>query len=466
MLNFLLFRRQIMGRRFLKEFRGSFQVRCLFVLCLAAATLAAQDSSSGGGSNPIQAVTAASQFFDHDFVNFYAFADGVLNTHLPDGTNASGGTIYGNAFGWDAGGGVSLRHTLRDGGISLNYSGSYHDYRSVTTSSGEQQTLALAYTKRFNRHWSMSANVSAGILGYGSSFYSGSSITSTTPGNPFSSETRFANAGLSMSYAQTRRLSYVFSGSFFYNGYVTPKALASNPLGDPPSVRGVSGGASVLYRLTARTTVGGSYNHSYYHYSGGVGTSNIDSGTVTLSHQFANHWQLDLSGGANHSASSGIAVTPVTFLLAGQPILAYCECPYNRKITSPAYQGTLTKFIRHASFSLTGGQSVLAGNGLYLTSRDEFANGSFSYSTRHTNIGFGGNYSRLSSVSLSDLSQTFAYYGTSASYGVNFIKYISANARWDYIHYDGIFSNGGALSENRISFGISVSKDSVPLTLF
>lgn len=471
MLNFLLFRRQFTGRCFLKEFWGSFKVRSLFVFCIAAATLAAQDSSSGSGggssSNGSEAVTAASQFFDHDFVNFYAFANGVLNTNLPAGENSSGQQTFGHALGWESGGGVTLMHSFKDGGISLNYAGSYHDYNYPNTSAAtsQQQTLSLGYSKRFNRHWSLSANVSGGILGFGSSFYSGSSLLSTTPGNPYSEESRFGNVGLNLTYAQTRRLSYVFSGSFFYNGYVTPASIANNPLSNPPSVRGLSGGVSVLYRLTARTTVGGTYSHSYYHYSGRVGTTDVDSGSLTLSHQFQDHWQLDLSAGGNHSASSGIAVTPIAFQFGGVTYLAYCECPYNRTVTSPAYNAVLTHYVRHASISFSGGQSILAGNGIYLTSRDEFASAIVSYSLAHSNISFGGNYSRLSSVSAADLSQTFGYYGTSASFGTRIVSHVSGNARWDLIHYDNIFSSNG-LTENRFSFGISVSTQSVPLTLF
>lgn len=470
MLNFLRLPRQNNGSEFLKEFRGSCGVKTLFIFCIAAATLAAQDSDSSGTTPSItQRITAASQFFDHDFVNVYGFGNGIWDSRVASGLNSSGQEVYGGGFGWEAGGGITASHTFRDASFTINYRGAYRDYQSSSIGSGQQQTLSLGYNKRLNRHWSLNIDAQAGILAAGTSFYSASSITSTTPGNPYSLESRFANAGLSLTYMQTRRLSYVFSGNFLYNGYKRPDNLNGNPFASPLSTRGVTGSASVLYRLTARDTIGASYARSYYKYSGQAGTTNVDSASLTYSHLFSGHWQLDLSGGINRSNSSGIALTPVVINILGIPVEAICECPYNRSVLSPAYQGVLTHFFHSSSFSVSGGQSILAGNGLYLASRDQFVNGSYSYSTRRSNLGFGGNYSRLSSVSTAALGQTYAYYGASAFYGINLVRYISANLRYDLLHYNNIFhlANGdNGYTENRVSFGISVSSRSVPLTLF
>ena len=75
----------------------------------------------------------------------------------------------------------------------------------------------------------------------------------------------------------------------------------------------------------------------------------------------------------------------------------------------------------------------------------------------------------MSSVSTAATGQTYAYYGASAAYGVNLVRYISANLRYDLLHYNNIFNSGATsngATESRISFGLSVSSRSVPLTLF
>jgi hypothetical protein len=84
-------------------------------------------------------------------------------------------------------------------------------------------------------------------------------------------------------------------------------------------------------------------------------------------------------------------------------------------------------------------------------------------------VSLGGNFSRLSSVSTAALGQTYSYYGVSGSYGVNVVRYVSANFRLDLLHYNNIFvgtSTGFTANEVRASFGLSVSRKSVPLTLF
>jgi len=452
MLNSLLLPDQTKGHYILKSFWGSSLVKSFLILCLAAASLAAQDPDSGG--NLTRRITAASQFFDHDFVNFYAYANGVWDSRVPT-FGANNVETFGSGLGWEAGGGVTATHTFKDGGITVNYRGSYRDYQTAGASGGQQQSLSLGYNKRLNRHWSLGADVSGAILTYGDSFYSASSLASTVSGNPFSTESRYANASVSVTYQQTRRLSYVFTGNYLLNSYKYAGAFSSH---------GVGGGASVLYRLTARTTIGANYSRTYFTYSQNAGSSSIDTGSLTLSHIFPQHWQIDLSGGVNRSHSEGTILVPISLIFNGQLVSGYQIGQYNRTLYSPAFQGVLTRAFRRSSISVSGGQSVMGGNGTYLTSRDQFASGTFSYSTHRSNLSLGGSFTRLSSVA-NNVSQTYSYYGASAGYGLNLFRYVSANLRYDLIHYDGLFTFAG-ITESRVSFGLSLSTKSVPLTLF
>jgi hypothetical protein len=436
-----------------QNFGGSGLVKVFLILCVAATSLVAQSASSDNSGYNTRSITAVSQFFDHDFVNVFVFANGVWDSRVP--VLSSNTTTFGSGLGWEAGGGLSLSHQFKGGSVTLNYRGSYRDYRSVSFSGGNQQSLALGVSKQLNRRWTVGLDASGGIMSYGTSYYSPSSVATSVGSNPFSVETRFLSTGVNLTYQQTRRLSYVFNGDYFLTNYSYANAFSS---------RGFSGGASALYRITARTTVGASYSHSYYTYSKQGGTSNIDGAFLTLSHQFPEHWQIDLSGGVNRSHSQGTITIPVSAIFKGQLVTGYYTGAYDRTVYSPAFQAVLTRLYRHSSFSAAGGQSVLGGNGVFLTSRNLFANSTYSYSTRRTNLSFGVSYSRLSSLANS-VAQTYSYDGASASYGVNLVRYVSANFRYDFLHYDGLFSYNG-INEHRVSFGLSLSSKSVPLTLF
>lgn len=403
---------------------------------------------------PQPSTTLGSQFFEHDFVNFFAFANGMYDTALPVLSSTS--SRFDGAFGVDAGGGVTAGHNFKDGTFSLSYKGDYRHYFSNTYSNGQDQSLSVLYTKRLNRHWSLGAQGGGGIISYGGQFYGASTgVGATVLTNPLSSESRFANAGLNLTYEQTRRLSYTFGGQFFFSNYNYAGAVNSF---------GGSGTASVNYRTTARTTIGGTYTHSYFVYSGSLGTSTIDGGYLTLTHVFTSHWTASVSAGATHTHSKGIITEPVLLLLGQQLVSGYIVGPYDRSSNSPSFQLSITRNMRHSLFSLNGGQGVNAGNGTFLTSRNQYFGATYSLTHRLTNLSFGASYNRLSSIA-NTVTNQYSSANASVSYGFNIVRYVSANFRYDFIHYDNLYELAG-VNENRFSFGLTFSSKSVPLTLF
>ncbi len=416
------------------------------ILTISAGAMMAQTASDV----PAPSTTLNSQFFDHDFVNVFAFANGIYDTALPEvGTNG-----YGSSFGYDVGGGITAGHSLHDGTFSISYRGDYRHYQESNYANGTNQSLALIFTKRLTRQWSLSTQVNGAVISYGGQFYS----ESAAPGlltNPLSSQSRFASAGIFMTYEQTRRLSYTFGGTGFYNNFNYNGAVTSI---------GGTGTASVNYRTTARTTIGGSYSHTYFSYSGNVGSSQIDSGFLTLQHTFSRAWVVSLSGGVSRSHAQGIIEEPITILLGQQAVSGFIVGPYNRVSISPSFQGSLTYNRRHSLFSLTGGQGVNAGNGTFLTSRAQFVGGTYSITHKKQNLSFGGGYNRLESIA-NTVSIPYTTATLSASYGFNVVRYISADLRYDFIHYDSLYRLNG-LNESRFTFGLNFSSKSIPMTLF
>ncbi len=429
----------------------------LLLLSLTATLTFAQQARQDADSLQWSPATLAGEFLEHDFVNFYAFANGVYDTYAP--FSRPNGQIGNNgSFGVEFGGGVNATHALRNGQFSLGYRGSYRNYQNSTYTTGTDQNISLGYSRRLARQWTLSTSLGGGISFYGGTFFANPSNSSNiVSNNPFAGETKFLSTGASLTYQQSRRLSYVVSGSYFLQRYNYANAIGNT---------GVSGSGSVNYRTTARTTVGGSYSHSYFAFQRNAGNNNADTFQLSVSHQFPDHWFASVSGGITRSSSSGFAVFPINNVLVnGQLVNAYQVGRYNSTTSFPSFSGSVSRGYRQSNLSFSAGQGIASGNGYYLASKSLYANGFYSRSIhRRENVAFGGGVYRLSSVSNS-IASTFSSSSLIASYSVNLVRYFGVNASYNYIHY-GSLNGFGGVNDNRLTFGVNFSSKSIPLTLF
>ncbi|MBV9679599.1 MAG: hypothetical protein JO185_24895 [Acidobacteriaceae bacterium] len=436
------------------------KVRIFILVLFSAASLLGQlqqtapvEQSGGAWFNP---VTLASEFFDRgNFVNYYAFANAVYDSFAPV-INSNGQSENNGGFGFDAGGGISAAHVWSKSSLSLSYSGSYRHYSASYLGNGTNQNLSLTFNRRLARRWSLGTGVYAGTVMYGTGYFGAQAVTNgNVQLNPFSVNNRYASGSVSVSYQQSRRLSYTFSGSIFLQRFSYSSAIGTT---------GGSGAVSALYRVTSRTSVSGDYYHSYYAYQLGAGNASMDGANFTLYHHFGNLWSVWASGGITHTNVAGFFFVPVGIITGTGTVTGVIRVPYNVSAVSPAFQGTVARALRRSQISVSGGQNVVSGNGYYLASRNQFINGFYSRSYRRSNAGFGGYWSRLHTL-VQSTGYDYNTSGFSANYGYVVMRHVSANARYDFIRYGTIGSNS-SVSDNRFAFGISLSSQSIPLTLY
>jgi hypothetical protein len=436
-------------------------VVALLSLSLFAANAAAQEAGQvpatgsqdqGPSNNPI--VTLASQFLEHDFFNFFLFANGVYDSQP---LTVNGRSVNQGGWGFDGGGGAEVLKHFRDGFVSLSYRGDYRDYESTFYPSGTSQSLALTAQKALNRRWSVAFNANGGIFLFGGTYFGAApSEVNNVQTNPFSTESRFLASGISLTYRQTRRLSYVFDGEYYLNRYNYTGAIGST---------GVTGSGSALYRLTAKTTVGGTYSHTYFSYQGGAGQSNADTVVGTVSHVFLGHWYASASGGVTRTDSTGTISVPVLIVDGNNLLPGFVLGHYHTDRTFPSFQGTLSRPLRRSSLSVSGGQGISSGNGVFLASRNDFLNGYYSYKqSQRANLSLGGGFTHLTSVS-NNVAYGYSSASFTAQYSYNIMRHLGSNFRYDYVRY-GTIGDVGSRQDNRISFGVYFSSQSVPLTLF
>ena len=367
----------------------------------------------------------------------------------------------GGYKGGDVDWGAIIDHRLEGGSLSLNYRGDYRDYNGVQGYSGTDQFLAFALQKALNRRWSITISESGGIYLYGASYFSLQPLqTNALQVNPYSFRTEFSSSAFSATYQKSLRLSYTGSVSYFLSRY-----SGNSPFG----MTGVSASGSVAYRITARTTLSGTYSFSDFQYQNLGGTAQIHTGYATLSHQFRNRWNILGSAGVSRSESSGtinLALSPILAQLLGT---SYVTGHYDTATIFPYFQASASRQVsRHTSVSISGGQSVSPGNGVYLASKALNASGYFSYTWRLASIGFGGTYNRYGSVSNS--AQAYRTAGFSASYGYPLTQHIGLNLRYDFIDYSTPGATINSVSpfdrDNRFTVGVAWNSKAVPITLF
>src|SRR4051794_4150017 len=436
--------------------RGQVKIRVLVLLSIGAASVVAQEGPQMDNPINLNPVTLASQFFEHNnYFNYFALVNGIYDSYAPT-INSSGQQENNGGFGYSVGGGLSGYHTFRKATFAINYSGTYRNYNTPLFANGTDQNLATSYSRRLTRRWSLGLSGNAGTVLYGTGYLgTASQGPNAVATNPFSANTRYASAGVSLAYQQSRRLSYVISGNFFLQRYSNVNAIGAT---------GGSGNIAVNYRVTARTTISAGYGASGFTYQHGSGDSRLNSISGSVFHQFPNHWFVSFSGGITHSNISGFISIPVSTLTGNVGAGGYVTGQYNTSSNFPAFSGTVIRAFRLFQLSASGGQSIISGNGYYLASRNQFLNGMYSKSFRRSNISFGGNWYRLKSAA-NTVAYTYSAGGFGASYGYQLMRYVGSNFRYDYVRY-GNLTPYPAIVDNRLSFGFTFSSRSVPITLY
>ncbi len=442
------------------------KIRVLILTLLSAVSVFAQlqsqpppsqDTSSGGNSSSLNPITLASEFFDRgNFVNYYAFANAVYDTYSPT-LNSSGQNVNNGGFGYVIGGGVSASHIWSKSSLSLSYSGNFSQYTSSFFSSGTNQNLGLSFSRQISRRWSFNTGVYAGNVLYGTGYLGAQTSTDgNIQLNPFSPNTRYLSGSVGVSYQQSRRLSYFAYGGIYLQRFSYAGAVGTT---------GGSGGGGVSYRITARTSAFGSYSHSYFAYQLGAGNTYVDGVSFGISHAFHNRWFASAYGGVTHTNVSGLLNIPIGRIFTPTGTVdVFARVPYTATAVLPSFGGSLSRSVRRGQFSISGGQSIVSGNGYYLASRTQYLGGGYSRSYQRSNISFGGYWSRLNSIANS-LSYAYNTSGFSGNYSRVVLPHVSVFGRYDFVRYGAISSYGG-ISDNRFSFGVAFSSKSIPLTLY
>lgn len=171
--------------------------------------------------------------------------------------------------------------------------------------------------------------------------------------------------------------------------------------------------ADAQYRLNLRATAGVSYSFSDFIYPGSLSSTRYHSVSGNYALALSRRTEFSVSGGFLKSESRFLEAIPL------DPILAYLigmrsTVVVNHQIRNlPSGGARLSRSFSRGSAYLSGGYSVVPGNGLFLATVAAYVSGGYSYTgLQRWNLSAGGSYSEGKSIGTS-----LGHYGSS---GANF----------------------------------------------
>ncbi len=364
------------------------------------------------------------------------------------------------SIGGDAEAGLLGFHKFRTAKVALDYRGNYHHYAKNTFYNGAEQLLSFAFTKQATRRTSFTLTESAGVANRNTFGFIGNRIIDPVFSNVPSSElfdgrTVYLDTMGDLTYHKSARLSINVGG----DGFLIRRRSSA--------LYGVTGyrvRGDFAYRTSRFATTGVAYDFTHYEFTKGFGGSDIHTVQLVQSYRIGRYWELAMKGGAARVetlALTVVAIDPAVAAIVGRS--SALEVAYHINWV-PSAQLRLTRAFQHASLSFGYDRGVTPGNGVYLTSRQEAATGSLTYTgVRKLNLGLQGGYSSLGS-----LTQTLGRYsGFNGGGGLtyNLTRSFHFVTHCEYRHYDvgqTTFKRGSY----RASMGFAFSPGDVPLALW
>jgi hypothetical protein len=440
-------------------------LRLIVLACCLASTAMAQ--LGGGYLGPAVLSSGASgvgnrsgQLMD---LRFYAGVNGVYDSSIqPVAINSQGQLVTINGvYGVEANIGAYGTHSWKTAQLGLDYRGTFREYANDSQYSGIDQYLTLGYTWYQSRRLIWKAQLMGGILddaleGIGVEPVTTVPISVVSPSTfIFDSRSYYLQGGLDLTLQQTARTSFTIGGQGFdvwrQSAYLV-------------GMEGYNLRGGVEHKLNRNTSVGFTYQRQHFNFPKVFGQADIDTGELFLGTNLGRLWTLVVRGGVFHSEVSGletVTLNPVIASLLGQATTVQA---YYKENIFPSGSASLTRKFKQASLNFAYSQSVVPGNGVYLTSKNDLGSATYSYTGIHkVNLSVMGGYNSLTSLGEGLQPYRTADGGAGLTYSLPWSLHFVA--RYDYRYQqieDLVYKHTGY----RVSAGLTFSPGKMPLSLW
>jgi hypothetical protein len=359
--------------------------------------------------------------------------------------------------------GVYGTHNWRQASIGLDYTGNFFHYDNNSSYDGDTQNLMLGYTYQPSRRLSFDLREIAGTssLGYGApGFYGVTAVPSDVVVNQpttllFDNRTYWGQSGADVNYIMSARTIFTAGG----DGYLVRREASALAGLNGYTLRG-----TIQHRLTKTRTLGITYQRMHYEFPPAFGQSDIDMATGYFNTAIGRRWIFSVSAGIFHSEVKGleqVTLNPVVAALLGQTSGIQS---FYRSDVYPNGEATLSGRFKTSTVGFTYRQTVVPGNGVYLTSRTRYALASYSYTgIRKLNVGISGGYTTLESIGQGIQPYSQLTGGAGITYGIG--RAFHLVARYDLRHQEiDVFNT--LRTSYRATVGVAFSPGNIPLSLW
>jgi len=434
-----------------------------FVLLLGTSLLLSAQTSDYEGPSILSRGGASSSLGRAADVSFRPFVGlsaiyGTAYTGVV--SNAAGRLQSLDSIGLQGSVGVYGVHHFKRGVLGLNYSGEAQHFTHNSYADGTNQMLTLFTSHRLTRHLSFSLSEVAGTYTRNYLYTSGGGLFDpqalNLPTNDlFDNRVIYGETGGSLTYRASARLSFSMSG----HGFLVRRRSSSLY-----GVTGYNVSGDTAYRVTRFVTLAAVYEFQHFDFTKAFGASDIHMVGLGFSARLNRSLELGIAAGEARVETLFLATVPIDPVIAaitGQSvgIRAAYDISY-----VPTGRIRLTKHMQQARVELSYARDISAGNGVYLTSRSEWAGFTFSYTgLRHWNVGANGGYTRLAALaqSLGTYEGYVGGVGVTRDLGLGLQFVFRADDRRDATNYANFRRNSVA-----ITLGFLWSPGDVPLSLW
>lgn len=386
---------------------------------------------------------------------------GVYDTGLtPVSVNSSGQVPEHRDYGGEIGFGLLGSRRWRRTFLGIDYRGNVRKYGRESYYDGSDHVLSLGVTRLLSRRTYLTLRQAGGTYSRGYGLGGAYELLDPSVANVprtelFDSRTYYFAPMADLTFTKSTRLSFSLGGGGSFVRRRSSALIGSN---------GYSARADMAYRVSRRTTIGLDYGYMHYEFTGGFGTSDFHSAAFDASFQFGRSWEFGFRAGAGRAETTSVrrfALNPVIAFIVGQSSILV---KFHSTQYLPSADARISRVIGRSIFSLNGGAGFSPGNGLYLSSRRQYATLGYSYaSRRRVNLGFWGGYDSYSSIAR-DLGKYRSYSG-GTGFTYKLVEWLHLSTNYSVRRYD---ADSGRLRrlDHRVQAGIAFSPGSFPLRLW